>query len=333
MNKVAIIGIHSFSGSALAKSLLESGTQVIGFARNLETPPNFLPHAQLFQKQFSNLKVFQANLLHQHKEISQEIIRSNAEIVVNFAAQSMVSESWVTPEDWYEANIVCLAKLVSGFIGCGKYSLKKFIHFTTPEVYGSTIGKIVENWQFKPTTPYAISRAAGDFHLKALYESLNFPVIFTRTANVYGPHQKLYRVIPKLITRMLKGDKFQLHGGGQSVRSFIHSRDVSAALIRIIEDGVIGESYHISTEQVISIKELVERILSKLELDFESNVDLVPDRIGKDSAYLLDSNKIRQDLDWSEAISLDHGLDLTLEWMQRDWETLRFFESEYIHSK
>jgi dTDP-glucose 4,6-dehydratase len=245
----------------------------------------------------------------------------------------MVSESWNTPEDWYETNITCLAKLISGFLNRGTYKLRKFIQFTTPEVYGSTTGKVTENWQFKPTTPYAISRAAGDFHLKALYENLNFPVIFTRTANVYGPHQKLYRVIPKLITKVLNGDKFQLHGGGHSLRSFIHSEDVSSALMKVMQAGVVGESYHISTECVVSIRELVERILSRLGLDFEANVDLVPDRIGKDNAYLLDSKKIRSELDWSDTTLLDQGLDQTIEWIQRDWEVLRSFQTDYVHTR
>ena len=333
MTKVAIIGIHSFSGSALAKSLLENGLQVTGFARSLETPTNFLPHAHIPHKLLSGLKIEEANLLHHYKEISEEIIRNRTEVVVNFAAQSMVSESWEAPEDWYETNISCLAKLVSGLCNSGSYKLKKFIHFTTPEVYGNTTGKITENWQFKPTTPYAISRAAGDFHLRALYENFDFPVIFTRTANVYGPHQKLYRLIPKLILKVLNGEKFQLQGEGKSIRSFIHSRDVSSALMKIMKDGAIGESYHISTDYVVSIRQIVERILSKLGLDFESNIELVQDRIGKDNAYLLDSRKIRSELDWKETILLDEGIDQTIEWIQRDLRTLRTFKMDYVHTR
>jgi dTDP-glucose 4,6-dehydratase len=215
----------------------------------------------------------------------------------------------------------------------GSSKLKKFINFTTPEVYGNTTGKITENWQFNPTTPYAISRAAGDYHLKALYENFNFPVIFTRTANVYGPYQKLYRVIPKLILKVLNGEKFQLQGEGKSLRSFIHSEDVSSALMKIMQDGAVGDSYHISTEQVVSIRQLVERILSKLGLDFESNVELVPDRIGKDKAYLLDSKKIRSELDWNDSILLNEGLDQTIEWIQRDWALLRTFKTDYVHTR
>lgn len=333
MNKVAVIGVNSFSGSALTKKLLENGVQVLGFARSLETPTHFLPHAQIPQKLLSGLEIFRANLLHEHREISQEIMRNRAEIVVNFAAQSMVSESWETPEDWYETNVSCLAKLVSILSNGGTYKIKKFIHFTTPEVYGNTTGKVKENWHFNPTTPYAISRAAGDFHLKALHDNFNFPVIFTRTANIYGPHQKIYRVIPKLIVKGLKGEKFQLQGEGKSLRSFIHSEDVSSALIKIMQDGSIGETYHISTEHVVSIRQLAEVILSKLGLDFEKSVELVPDRIGKDNAYLLDSKKIRSELDWVDSISLDDGFDQTLSWIQKDWGFLRSFKTDYVHTK
>jgi dTDP-glucose 4,6-dehydratase len=132
---------------------------------------------------------------------------------------------------------------------------------------------------------------------------------------------------------VLNGEKFQLQGEGKSLRSFIHSEDVSSALMKIMQDGAVGDSYHISTEQVVSIRQLVERILSKLGLDFESNVELVPDRIGKDKAYLLDSKKIRSELDWNDSILLNEGLDQTIEWIQRDWALLRTFKTDYVHTR
>ena len=108
----------------------------------------------------------------------------------------MVNESWDKPEDWYNTNIVAQTKLYK--ILKGKF-LKKIIHVTTPEVYGDKSSIINEEASFNPSTPYAVSRMALDFHLKLYCKNFGLPIIFTRTANVYGPTQDLYRIAPKTI--------------------------------------------------------------------------------------------------------------------------------------
>src|SRR3989338_4008923 len=100
---------------------------------------------------------------------------------------------------------------------------------------------------YNPSTPYAVSRAAGDMWLKALYKSYQFPVVFTRAANVYGCGQQLYRIIPRAILYARLEKKLHLHGGGYSMRSFIHIYDVADATYRIALSGELGHTYHIST--------------------------------------------------------------------------------------
>src|SRR5207245_8557556 len=107
--------------------------------------------------------------------------------------------------------------------------LKKYVHITTPEVYGSTVGFIDESAPFNPSTPYAVSRAAGDMSLKTYHANYGFPVVYTRAANVFGPGQQLYRIVPRTILSIKLGRKLQLDGGGSSQRSFIHISDVSDA--------------------------------------------------------------------------------------------------------
>ena len=126
-------------------------------------------------------------------------------------------------------------------------NLKKYVQITTPEVYGSTANWINENAEFNPSTPYAVSRAASDMSLKAYINSFDFPAVFTRAANVYGPGQQLYRIIPRTIYSLKFGEKLQLHGGGKSERSFIHINDVCRATMQIMLNAKIGETYHIST--------------------------------------------------------------------------------------
>jgi dTDP-glucose 4,6-dehydratase len=328
---VAIIGIHSFSGSSLAGLLMEKGYSIIGFARSEGVADSFLPFKNLKLSSEQQVRIFQTNILSDYNYIADIIHENETEYVVNFAAQSMVAESWIYPEDWYDVNVSAMAKLIGAIMQRNGNSIKKFIQFTTPEVYGSTSGIIKENWNFSPTTPYAISRAASDFHLRALAQTYGFPVVFTRTANVYGPYQKLYRLVPKVVVKAMRGERFELHGGGESIRSFIHAKDVSNALFKILHFGNIGETYHISTNDFISILQLVKLVLSKLDKDFEEYVTIVGDRPGKDNAYLLDSEKIRNELNWFDRVTLSTGVDEVIDWVNQNWAEFQNLDIDYKH--
>jgi dTDP-glucose 4,6-dehydratase len=209
--------------------------------------------------------------------------------------------------------------------------LKRYVHISTPEVYGSCEGFVKEDFPFNPSTPYAVSRAAADMSLRTFRTAYDFPVVTTRAANVYGPGQQLYRIIPRTILFVLLGKKIELHGGGSSTRSFIHMRDVSDATWKIAEHGENGSTYHISTDEVISIKDLVAIICAKLGVRFEDHVEIVGERLGKDSAYHLDSTKVRTELGWADQINLDVGVDECISWVQGNLETLRNEPMNYIH--
>jgi dTDP-glucose 4,6-dehydratase len=251
------------------------------------------------------------------------------EYVVNFAAQSMVGESWKNPDHWYMTNVVSAVRLHERLRQCE--FMKKYVHVTTPEVYGSTNGFIREDTPFNPSTPYAVSRAAGDMSLCAYFDAYKFPVVSTRAANVYGPGQQLYRIIPRTILFLMLGRKLQLHGGGFSQRAFIHMKDVSDATLRIARSAPLGETYHISTNEIVTIRELVERICHKLDAKFEDSVEIVGERLGKDSAYMLDSQKLRDSLGWKDKIGLDQGLDECIAWVKSNFEDLKTLPFDYVH--
>ena len=243
----------------------------------------------------------------------------------------MVAQSWEYPEHWYQTNVVALAEL--GNVLIKEKSIKKFVHFTTPEVYGSTSGWLKEGFNFAPSTPYAVSRAAGDWHLKCLFDNYGFPVIFTRAANVYGPGQQLYRIIPRTILSALTGQKLPLHGGGKSIRSFIHIDDVSSALEAIMNNGENGDSYHISTDAITSIFDLVKTLANLLKIDVEVLVVRGPERPGKDFAYQLSAEKIRTELGWTDKIDLNAGLADTLKWAELHLDDLRKLRIDYEHKR
>jgi dTDP-glucose 4,6-dehydratase len=167
--------------------------------------------------------------------------------------------------------------------------------------------------------------------LRTYFDAYRFPVVFTRAANVYGPGQQLYRIIPRTILFILTGRKLQLHGGGVSRRSFIHMKDVSEATWRIAREAAAGRTYHISTREIVTVRQLVERVCTKLGANFEKVVEIAGERLGKDAAYLLDSSKIREELGWRDQVSLDQGLDDCIAWAKTNLADLQRQPMDYIH--
>lgn len=325
--KCLVIGSNSFSGASFVDYLLQQGVETIGTSRSPESHRAFLPYR--WSGKDSGFRFVQCDLNHDLDKLMSLVKAEKPGYVVNFAAQSMVGESWKNPDHWFMTNVVSAVRLHDRLRQCD--FLEKYVHVTTPEVYGSTDGFIRENTPFNPSTPYAVSRAAGDMSLRTYFDAYTFPVVFTRAANVYGPGQQLYRIIPRTILFIMLGRKLQLHGGGHSRRSFIHMKDVSDATWRIAKNAPSGETYHISTNEIVTIRELVERICLKLGVKFEDHVEVVGERMGKDAAYMLDSTKLRETLGWQDRVPLDAGLDDCIAWAKRNFDDLRQLPYDYIH--
>lgn len=321
-----VVGSNSFSGATFASFALQKGAHVIGTSRSPEPVDSMLPYKW---HDHANFAFHRLDLNQDLPKIMRLVEDFKPEYVVNFAAQSMVAESWRDPGDWFMTNAVSTVKFHDALRKCD--FLKKYVHVSTPEVYGSCTGFVTEDFAFNPSTPYAVSRAAADMSLRTFHAAYKFPVVTTRAANVYGPGQQLYRIIPRTILFILLGRQLQLHGGGVSTRSFIHMRDVSDATWRVMLGGEDGGTYHISTSEVISIRELVERICRKLDVRFEDHVEFVGERLGKDAAYHLDSSKIRTALSWRDQVNLDQGLDECIAWVRKHFAVLRDQPYDYIH--
>lgn len=324
--KLLVLGSNSFSGSHFVAYALQQGAEVVGISRSPEPSAVFLPYKQ---SQNAAFHFYQLDLNHHLEQIVTIIDDFAPDYVVNFAAQAMVAESWQQPEHWFQTNVVATIKLHDRL---RKFpALKKYVHISTPEVYGSCTGLIQENTIYHPSTPYAVSRAAADMSLMTFWNTYHFPVVFTRAANVYGPGQQLYRIIPRTIWYFLTGKKLQLHGGGQSVRSFIHIRDVVDGTLNVARQAPPGEIYHFSTARNISIRALVQMIADQLRVSFEEHVEIVGERPGKDAAYLLDSSKAKTTLGWNDQIALEQGIAETIRWVQDNLEALKNEPAEYQH--
>jgi len=163
------------------------------------------------------------------------------------------------------------------------------------------------------------------------FKAYGFPVVFTRAANVYGPGQQLYRIIPRAMLSARTSKPMQLHGGGYSERCFIHIRDAMQATLRLALEAEPGSTWHLSTRQPISIRALVERICERCGVPFSSVVEESGERLGKDQSYLLDSSSIREAFGWSDQVSLEEGLSDTLAWVDDHLDQLKILPWTYHH--
>ena len=330
MKKILIIGSNSFAGSDFIDFLLNKNFKVFGVSRRNEIESYHLRYKQ--NKKLKNFKFYKINL-NSKKNINKliKIIKNNnISYVVNFAAQGMVAESWINPEDWYLTNVVSNSILVKELL---KIKIKKYLNFSTPEVYGNTPRLIKERDVFEPTTPYAISRSAQDLNLLAYYKTYNFPVVFTRAANIYGPYQQKYRIIPKIIISILTNKKIPIHGKGDTLRSFIYMPDVSRALLKILFDKKnAGKTFHISSKKFITILELT-KMINKLMNVKHKNFYHIKERDGKDLKYTLNSDKLRTNYSWSEKTDLKNGIFETINWAEKNIKFFKKASLKYIHKK
>jgi len=329
MTKVAVIGSNSFSGSHFVDYLLEkTDYEVMGMSRSPEYNQIFLPYKD---KENNRFEFFQRDLNHDLEDILSIIKNKNAEYVVNFAAQGMVGQSWDNPIQWFRTNALGIVDLTNRLKN-EVHQLKKYVQISTPEVYGSC-ENITEESPYNPSSPYAASKAAGDMFIQTIAKQFDFPGVFTRSTNVYGPGQQLFRIIPRSIIYMKMGKTIELHGGGHAVKSYIHIRDTCDGTLKVMESGKPGGIYHLSPDSGHSIKSIVQRLCKKLDYDFDKATKIIGERTGQDSKYVIDSSKAHTELNWSPKINIDEGLEQCIDWVNENWEVIKTQPLEYLHKE
>ena len=197
--------------------------------------------------------------------------------------------------------------------------IKKFIHISTDEVYGDIInGSFKESDKLSPNNPYSATKAAAEMITVGHYRSYKTPIIIVRGNNVYGPYQHPEKIIPRFITNILLNKKLPLHGDGSYIRTYIHVDDFCEALHNIFQNGVIGDTYNIGTNNEISNIKLAKILLKKMGKD-ENLIEFVTDRPFNDRRYSIDTEKISL-LGWNQKITFQEGLDKTIEWYKKNKE-------------
>ena len=298
MARIAVLGSNSFSGSDFIDLLLETGEHhVLGVSRSTQGSHVTLPY---LARRLDSFRFLQADLNHDIDRLLAALDEMKPEVIVNFAAQSEVGPSWRHPEHWFATNTVSLATLVNALKD--RRYLERYIHISSPEVYGTCSRPVLEDQPFAPSTPYAASKAAADMLLSTYAAQYGFPLITIRTTNVYGARQQLFKIIPRTFIYLRLNRTIQLHGGGTAVKSFIHIRDASRGLYDVMTRGRIGEIYHFSPDRGYEVRDVVRRICEQAGRAFEDVTEIVGERMGQDAAYLVDSNKARQAFGWRPAI-------------------------------
>ncbi len=330
LKKIAIIGSNSFSGGHLVDYLLRKTNYiVIGISRSSEKEPEFLPY--LYKGKKPSARRYRFHKLDVNKDVKKLAALLDSErpdIVVNFAAQGIVEASWKKPLDWFRTNCLGIVALADHLKDTAY--LKKYIQISTPEIYGSYSGPETLTY-FNPTTPYAASKGAGDLFLIALHKTKGFPVCFVRSANVYGAHQQLFKVIPKTVLSVLVGTKLSLHQGGTIKRSFIHIEDVCRGIELVIQKGKSGGVYHFSTHTQSSIRGVVELVCRKMGVRFNEVAKVSEGRPGQDKVYALSFGGTAKALGWKPRIPLERGVEEVISWLTESWDVLKKYPREYIH--
>ena len=239
---------------------------------------------------------------------------SGCDEVVHFAAETHVDRSITDPEPFLSTDVLGTGILLDI---ARKFGVKKFLHVSTDEVYGSIKnGKFKEEDPFRPNSPYSASKAAGDLLARAFYKTYGLPVLVVRPSNNYGPYQFPEKLIPLFITNLLMSKKVPVYGTGSNIRDWLFVEDCCKGILTVLKKGKIGEAYNIGGECEKINMEVTRKILKLLNKS-EDMIHFVEDRKGHDFRYALSNYKIRK-LGWSPATTFEEGMKKTVEWYKNN---------------
>mgnify|MGYP001489200086 CR=1 FL=1 len=313
---IIVTGGLGFIGSNLIEYLLKKKFNVI----NLDKVT--------YSSNFYNLKSFKKNK--KYKFIKCNINNKNKVFKIltkykpiglfNLAAETHVDRSIDGPGAFIENNIFGVFNLLEAF---KKYLIInrkiKLIHISTDEVYGDVIkGRTNENYPYRPSSPYAASKASSDHLVNSYIRTFKIPAIVTNCSNNYGPKQHPEKLIPKLIYNILNNLPLPIYGNGKNSREWIFVKDHCEALYKVFIKGKIGETYNIGSGKNFNNLEITKKLLkiSKkyITIGPKTKITFVNDRPGHDIRYALNSNKINNKINWKSKINTDEGLQKTFLW-------------------
>lgn len=257
--------------------------------------------------------------------------------VVHFAAESHVDRSIAGPHAFVQTNVFGTFTLLEG---AKKYWLEqekghdscRFLHVSTDEVYGSLgkTGFFTEETCYDPRSPYSSSKASSDHFVRAYFHTYDLPILITNCSNNYGPYQFPEKLIPLVLNNGLQGKELPVYGDGGNVRDWLYVRDHCEAIVRVLEQGRVGEAYNIGGHNEKNNLEVVTLLCDMLDTKVgllengkprRDLIRFVKDRLGHDRRYAIDAGKIDRELGWRPKFTFEKGIEITVDWYlaHKEW--------------
>ena len=273
------------------------------------------------------------------KKIKNIFSKYKPSCIFNLAAETHVDRSIDNPRHFIDSNINGVYNILECFKKFYEKNKKtKLIHISTDEVYGDILrGRSDENYPYKPSSPYAASKASSDHLVYSYVRTYNLPAIITNCSNNYGPKQHPEKLIPKLIYNILNKKPLPIYGKGLNSREWIYVMDHCEALLQVYKKGKIGEFYNIGSNKNLNNIEICKVLLSVTKNIHPKNskikIKFVKDRPGHDLRYALNSNKIKKKLGWKPKTNFANGIRMTFEWYLNNNNYYKSLSKKDIHKR
>ena len=324
---ILVTGGAGFIGSAVVRHIIENTNDIVinvdklTYAGNLDNVNEVSGNFRYFFEQVDICDRYAIDDVFSHHQ---------PDVVMHLAAESHVDRSIDSPVDFIETNIVGTYNMleVARSYWVSLNEIKKcsfrFHHISTDEVFGDLEGGddlFTEETPYAPSSPYSASKAASDHLVRAWFRTYNLPVIITNCSNNYGPYQFPEKLIPLVILNALAGEDLPVYGAGEQVRDWLYVDDHAEALFKVVQQGVVGETYNIgghnekkNIEVVRTVCNILDELMPLDEGSYQDLITHVADRPGHDQRYAIDASKIAKDLNWRPKETFDSGIRKTIRW-------------------
>ena len=334
---ILVTGGAGFIGSALIRHIIKNTYHSVVNIDKLSYSGNL----QSLESIESNKNyIFEQVDICDEKELNRIFKKNKPDIVMHLAAESHVDRSIDGPGDFIKTNIVGTFTLLEQSknywqsLEGDKKNNFRFLHVSTDEVYGDLEGTtdfFSEETSYDPSSPYSATKASSDHLVRAWHRTYGLPVLITNCSNNYGPCQFPEKLIPHVILNALEGKNLPIYGDGRQIRDWLYVDDHVLALMSVVLDGNVGETYNIGGSNEIQNIEVVKKICNILDklisnklngmASFSELITYVKDRPGHDVRYAINANKINRDLGWKPKESFESGILKTVQWYltNNDW--------------
>jgi dTDP-glucose 4,6-dehydratase len=327
--KLLVTGGAGFIGSAVVRQAVRDGISVV----NLDKLTYAGSLTNVAEVADSPLYAFERADICDRAAIDAILAHHRPDAIMHLAAESHVDRSIDGPAAFIETNITGTYTMLEAarayWTTRGKPADFRFHHISTDEVFGSLgpTGKFTEDTPYDPRSPYSASKASSDHLVRAWHETYGLPVLLTNCSNNYGPYHFPEKLIPVVILKALSGAPIPIYGAGDNIRDWLYVEDHADALLTVVRKGALGRSYNIGGENEATNLELVQKICAILDekrpgnQPYANQITHVTDRPGHDQRYAIDPTRIRKELGWRPSVTLDQGLERTIDWFlgHEDW--------------